>query len=216
MTSFDEERELAELKALMHGHFDPVLTEPIPARMYLKHPAWLDYARAAAYVAVGIAIGLALPLLEPRPAPVVATYAPFPLRAARAHLVYAPEVRHPVEVDAKEQDHLVKWLSKRLDIKLTVPVLAQEGFELLGGRLLPGPDGPVAQFMYQDASGKRLTLYVSRSRKGETLTAFRFAREGDVSVFYWIDRDCGYALSGEVDKPTLAKIASSVYRQIEP
>jgi anti-sigma factor RsiW len=70
--------------------------------------------------------------------------------------------------------------------------------------------------MYQDASGKRLTLYVSRSRKGANVTAFRFAREGNVSVFYWVDRDCGYALSGEVDKPTLSRIASSVYRQIEP
>jgi anti-sigma factor RsiW len=216
MTSFDDERDLAELKARLHGQFDPVLTEPIPARMYLRHPAWLDYARAAILVTLGVAIGLALPLLEPRSAPVVATYSPLPVRAARAHLVYAPEVRHPVEVDAKEQDHLVKWLSKRLDVALTVPVLAREGFELLGGRLLPGPEGPVAQFMYQDASGKRLTLYVSRSRKGANVTAFRFAREGNVSVFYWVDRDCGYALSGEVDKPTLSRIASSVYRQIEP
>ncbi|HEX7465011.1 MAG TPA: anti-sigma factor, partial [Usitatibacter sp.] len=78
-------------------------------------------------------------------------------------------MRHPVEVDAKDQDHLVKWLSKRLDMALTVPVLSTEGFELLGGRLLPGNDGPVAQFMYQDASGKRLTLYVTRPHKGDTV-----------------------------------------------
>jgi len=139
-----------------------------------------------------------------------------PIRAARAHLVYSPEVRHPVEVDAKEQDHLVKWLSKRLDVPLKVPVLTQEGFELLGGRLLPGNDGPVAQFMYQDPAGKRLTLYVTPTRKGEaTLTSFRFAKEGKVSVFYWIDDQCGYALSGEVDKTTLAKVASLVYKQLE-
>jgi anti-sigma factor RsiW len=141
---------------------------------------------------------------------------PLPIRAARAHLVYSPEVRHPVEVEAKEQDHLVKWLSKRLDRKLKVPVLSSEGFELLGGRLLPGTDGPVAQFMYQDSAGKRLTLYVTRPHKGEVITAFRFAQEGAVSVFYWIDRDCGYALSGELDRPHLARVASSVYRQLEP
>ncbi len=215
MIAMDEERDLAEQRALLHRHFDAVLTEPIPARMYLRRPAWLDYARAAVLVSVGVAIGLAAPMLESRQAPVAAAYAPLPLRAARAHLLYVPEVRHPVEVDAKDEDHLVKWLSKRLDYTLTIPVLASEGFELLGGRLLPGPEGPVAQFMYQDATGKRLTLYVSRSRKGDNVSAFRFAREGNVSVFYWIDRDCGYALSGEVDKPALARIASSVYRQIE-
>jgi anti-sigma factor RsiW len=163
----------------------------------------------------GIAIGLALPLLRPAPVVTVATAAPLPIRAARAHLVYTPEVRHPVEVDAKDQDHLVKWLSKRLGLPLKVPVLATEGFELLGGRLLPGPDGPVAQFMYQDGSGKRLTLYISRPHAGDKVTAFRFAQDNGVSVFYWIDDDCGYALSGEVDKPTLARVASSVYHQIE-
>ncbi len=212
----EEDLEYAEQTAAIKRRFDPVMTEPIPARMYLKSPAWIEYARAAVVLGVGIGIGLALPLLRPAsPAP-MAALRELPIRAARAHLVYSPEVRHPVEVGAKEQDHLVKWLSKRLDIALKVPVLTQEGFELLGGRLLPGNDGPVAQFMYQDAAGKRLTLYVTRSRKGEPLTSFRFAREGDVSVFYWIDDDCGYALSGEVDKGTLAKVASLVYRQLEP
>jgi anti-sigma factor RsiW len=184
--------------------------------MYLKRPAWLDYARAAVFVAVGVAIGLALPMLRPAPVNSAATATPLPIRAARAHLVYSPEVRHPVEVDAKDQEHLVKWLSKRLGMPLKVPVLGTEGFELLGGRLLPGNDGPVAQFMYQDASGKRLTLYVTRPHKGDEITAFRFVQDGPVSVFYWIDRDCGYALSGEIDKPQLARVANAVYRQLEP
>ena len=205
-----------EIRRLLKRHYDPVLTEPIPARMHLRRPAWIGYAKAAGLLAAGIAIGLAAPLLQaPRPAAPVAVAATLPVRAARAHAVYAAEVRHPVEVDASQQDHLVKWLSKRLGLALKVPVLAAEGFELLGGRLLPGPDGPVAQFMYQDANGKRLTLYVSRRGRAEALTAFRFARDGPVSVFYWIDRDCGYALSGELDKAQLSKVAASVYRQLE-
>ena len=216
MNEEEDRLEYAEQNTLLKRRFDAVLTEPIPARMYLKRPPWLDYARAAVLVALGIAIGLALPLLRPAPPSAVVAGTPLPARAARAHLVYSPEVRHPVEVEASDQDHLVKWLSKRLGMPLKIPVLASEGFELLGGRLLPGQDGPVAQFMYQDASGKRLTLYVTRRHKGDNLTAFRFAQEGGVSVFYWIDRDCGYALSGEVDKPALARVATSVYKQLEP
>ena len=211
----EEDRKYAGQTLAIKRHFEPVMTEPIPARMYLKSPGWIEYARAAVVLAVGIAIGLAIPMLRPAPAPLT-PMVQLPIRAARAHLVYSPEVRHPVEVDAKEQDHLVKWLSKRLDVPLKVPVLTQEGFELLGGRLLPGNDGPVAQFMYQDPAGKRLTLYVTPTRKGEaTLTSFRFAKEGKVSVFYWIDDECNYALSGEVDKTTLAKVASLVYKQLE-
>jgi len=216
MTEEEDRVEYAEQNNLLHRKFDTVLTEPIPARMYLKRPVWLDYARAAVLVTVGVAIGLALPMLKPAPAGPSAAQTPLPIRAARAHLVYSPEVRHPVEVDAKDQDHLVKWLSKRLGVPLKVPLLSNEGFELLGGRLLPGIDGPVAQFMYQDPTGKRLTLYVTRPHKGDEVTAFRFAQDGPVSVFYWIDHDCGYALSGELDKPQLARVANSVYRQLEP
>lgn len=214
--STEEDIKYADQTAALKRRFDPIITEPIPARMYLKSPGWIEYARAAVVLAAGIAIGLAIPSFEPEHNQSIAMQQ-LPIRAARAHLVYSPEVRHPVEVDAKQQDHLVKWLSKRLDIPLKVPLLTQEGFELLGGRLLPGSDGPVAQFMYQDAAGKRLTLYVTPAKKGvqQKLTSFRFAKEGNVSVFYWIDDDCGYALSGEVDKGTLAKVASLVYKQLE-
>ena len=211
-----EDAKYADQTAALKRRFDPVVTEPIPARMYLKSPGWIEYARAAVVLAAGIAIGLAIPAFFDAGEPADLAMRQLPIRAARAHLVYSPEVRHPVEVDAKQQDHLVKWLSKRLDIALKVPVLTQEGFELLGGRLLPGGNGPVAQFMYQDASGKRLTLYVTPTKhRGEKLTSFRFAKEGDVSVFYWIDDECGYALSGEIDKATLARIASLVYKQLE-
>ena len=215
MTTAEDDRKYAEQTALIKRRYDPVMTEPIPARMYLKSPPWIDYARAAVVFGAGLAIGLAMPDFKQSP-PQSAAAVQLPIRAARAHVVYSPEVRHPVEVDAKEHDHLVKWLSKRLDYPLKVPVLSQEGFELLGGRLLPGGEGqPVAQFMYQDASGKRLTLYVTRSKKGDQVTAFRFAQEGNVAVFYWIDNDCGYALSGELDKPALARVASLVYKQLQ-
>ena len=210
------ERDDAQLKALLKRHFDPVATEPIPARMFLRGPAWIGYAKALILLGVGIAIGLATPLLRAPPPAAPAAAATFPMRAARAHAVYSPEVRHPVEVDASQQEHLVRWLSKRLGLDLKVPVLAAEGFELLGGRLLPGPDGPVAQFMYQESGGKRLTLYVSRPNRAESVTAFRFAQEGPIAVFYWIDRDCGYALSGELDRATLTRVATAVYKQLEP
>ena len=215
MTEEEDRVEFADQNNALRRQFDPVLTEPIPAGMFMKRPAWLDYARAAVIFGAGIAIGLAVPMLKPAPS-ATASVISLPIRAARAHMVYSPEVRHPVEVEAKEQEHLVKWLSKRLDLKLKVPVLSTEGFELLGGRLLPGTDGPVAQFMYQDATGKRLTLYVTRPHKGDEVTAFRFAKEGNVSVFYWIDGQWGYALSGDIDKSALSRVANAVYRQLNP
>jgi len=207
--------DYADQTAQIKQFLEPVMTEPIPERMHLRQPAWIAHAKAAILVGIGVAIGLMVSMVAPLSSDPSLASSQLPLRAARAHLVYASEVRHPVEVDATQQEHLVKWLSKRLGIDLKVPVLAREGFELLGGRLLPGNEGPVAQFMYQDQSGKRLTLYVTRPHKGDALTAFRFAQEGPVSVFYWMDSECGYALSGELDRPALAKVATAVYRQLE-
>jgi anti-sigma factor RsiW len=86
---------------------------------------------------------------------------------------------------------------------------------LIGGRLLPGASGPVAQFMYQDGAGQRLTLYVSTEHARNKDTGFRFSKEGAVNVFYWIDGKFGYALSAGVDKGELARVASAVYEQLE-
>ncbi len=129
--------------------------------------------------------------------------------------VFSPEVRHPVELDANYSDHLFAWLSKRLGVKLATPDFRAEGFELLGGRLLSGEGGPAAQFMYQDWQGRRVTLYVRHAPKREVDTGFRHSRQDGVEVFYWVDRDLGYALSGAIDRPVMQRLADAANQQIE-
>jgi anti-sigma factor RsiW len=143
----------------------------------------------------------------------------FAHQAVLAHSVYMPEVRHPVEVDATQQEHLVQWLSKRLNRPLKVPNLGPMGYELVGGRLLPGEKGARAQFMYQNAAGERITLYVgalddpgARAAAGET--AFQFTGDGPVASFYWVDQGFGYALAGKQSRQRLLMLAENVYRQL--
>lgn len=206
-----------KLRKLLHARYDSVLEEPIPARMHLRPPAWIDYARAAFIFAVGVGIGLAVPLLRPEPPkpPPAAQAQPMTVLAARAHYVYTREKRHAVEVPASDHEHLVTWLSRRLEVPLKVPVLTGEGYSLVGGRLLPGTNAHVAQFMYEDTSQRRLTLYVVGKKHTEPVTAFRFIQEGLVNVFYWVDPDCAYAISGEIDRTELSRIANVVYKQLE-
>ena len=204
-----------EQNAALHAAFDPVLDEPVPDG--LRHISTTRHAArvavAAGWLALGAVIGwFANSLLTDRPHALMS----FSRQAALAHAVYSPEVRHPVEVGAAEQEHLVNWLSKRVGAKLRAPVLTAEGYELVGGRLLPGESGAVAQFMYQDGKGKRLTLYVSRLAGKQRDTAFRFSQEEKVSVFYWIDGALGYALSGELPKAELLNVATTVYKQLNP
>ncbi len=136
--------------------------------------------------------------------------------AVVAHAVYSPEVRHPVEVGADQSAHLVQWLSKRLGTQLKVPALQSQGYELVGGRLLPGDEGARAQFMYQSAAGERITLYVTVLPKGASpgATAFRFEEGDPVSAFYWIDNQLGYALAGNLPRDSLLEISKLVYGQL--
>ncbi len=212
--------------------FNPVLDEPLPEnlRVLASAPPQAEAGRSARpslsrwsleRVAAGVVIALVsgaagwLGHGQYQPAESVARMTLLPRQAAVAHAVFSPDVRRPVEVKAENEDQLVAWLSKRLGTPVRPPKLAALGYELIGGRLLPGNVGPVAQFMYNDVTGQRLTLYVSTENTSNQETAFRFAQEGQINVFYWIDGTFGYALSASIGKDELARIANAVYDQIE-
>jgi anti-sigma factor RsiW len=205
--------------ALLHAAFDPVLAEPLPAQFARltrlaplarpRRPVW-RVAGAMSWLLFGMAFGWLLHgMREPGRTPGL------PQHAAAAHAAFVTEVRHPVEVRASEEKHLVGWLSKRLGASIRAPKLSAQGFELLGGRLLPESARPGAQLMYQDSSGRRLTLYLSAAVATRD-SALRYVREGTVQVVYWTDRSLGYALSGELDKAEMLTLARAIYEQMNP
>ena len=225
----DAERleQYRRLNNALHGAYDEVLDEPVPDHFSTllretPRPRAMRYAALVAWCALGGVVGAAggWQLRDWYAQQDIAPSAQlFARQAAVAHAVYSPEVRHAVEVGADQEAHLVRWLSKRLGSQLRVPHLGEQGYSLVGGRLLPGtPEerSPVAQFMYQDGKGQRLTLYVRTDTAASSETAFRFAQEKTVGVFYWVDQKLGYALSGEVDKGELLRVANAVYKQLNP
>lgn len=208
----------------LHAAFDPIMSEPRPfaieTALQRRRMGWLAVvARAAAVVAlisIGGGAGWALRGME-APAAQASFAETFIRYAASAHMVYLPEVRHPVEVAANEEAHLVAWLSKRLGQPLKAPALSGLGFNLVGGRLLPSGRAPAAQFMYENEAGQRLTMYVRGSDPaagGET--AFRYSKYNGVSMFYWIDQTLAYAVIGEVEKKRLLEIARAAYQTFSP
>ena len=220
----EEGERIADYRKLakeLRSIYDPVMSETLPPRFARKRVQWRRFAFAAGWMLIGLLIGTlsGWELHESRPTPTTAADVGVAMarRAAIAHATYSPEVRHPVEVGADQEAHLVAWLSKRLGAPLRVPQLDEVGYSLVGGRLLPGDSGPVANFMYQTQKGARITLYVRTEVAGNRETAFRYAEEGRVRVFYWVDRKMGYALSsGDISKDELLKVANTVYQQLNP
>ncbi len=214
--------EIRRFNARMRDALDPWLAEPLPRALIdaAKAPrsrrhaggfrAWPALAAAASLV-VGVAIGWLVrgEMLQESGTPLT-----FQRQAALTHALYATDANRPVEIWANEEDRLVRWLSKRLSFQLHAPNLNGVGFALVGGRLVAGNEKPGALFMYENADKQRISLLVRKDAERSRETAFRYAQEDGVGVFYWIDDTCGYALSGSIDKQQLLSIARVVYGQL--
>src|SRR5262245_20400739 len=200
-----------------------VLEEPVPERLArAMRPARVRHAvKVAAWVVLGVALGALAgwqlhSMQSPSTVPGDAAAA-MAHRAAVAHATYSPAVRHPVEVGAEQEPHLVAWLSQRPRTQLPAPKLEAVGYNRIGGRLLPGERGPVAHFMYQCNRGTRVTLYVRSDMASSRSIAFRYAREGNVDVYYWVDSKLGYDVSsGDISKELLLNVANAAYQQLNP
>jgi len=229
----------------LRARFDAVLEEPVPVALaqgvWRKAPqsqaasgvGWLRWAAAIAVFTLGGAAGAGLMWrLQPQPDALVRAGEPaWVHRAVVAHAVYVPEVRHPVEVKAQEE-HLSRWLTNRLDVPVKLFDLRAQGFELIGGRLLPDAAGPSAQLMYQAVEAKgadaksldpntkpvRVTVYL-RKPDNATPAAFRYEQQGELGLFYWVEGrsaeggPCGYALAGALPRERLLALAEAIYKQ---
>ncbi len=202
---------------LLREGFDAWLEEPVPARRVdAARPArarrnWLPWAASVAALAVGLSCGWGArdALLSREGVPTT-----FAREAAFAHAIYSADQRRPVEVAASDAQSLVTWLTRRVGQTAIAPNLSSIGYELVGGRLIAGNARPTALLMYENAAKQRLTLQWRKLAARTEETQFRYDVENGVGVFYWIDDNCAYAISGTVDRRDLLAVAQMVYAQI--
>jgi anti-sigma factor RsiW len=220
-SQYAEQRE--ELRAALAESCE----KPIPARLRVaplmreqqrrRHQQFARIAAAVALLVVGGIGGWAardfLPALTSSASAVLASSV-FD-DAIAAHRTFSVETRHPVEVGASEEAHLVQWLSKRLGHRLIVPDLTGLGFQLIGGRLLPADNGPAAWFMYEDGKGTRLSCYYLVVDAAEE-TEFQFREQNGIRAFYWVDDGLAYAIAANTPRDALLKVAEIVYQQNSP
>lgn len=221
------DRFAADTKA-MRDVFDPVVDEPVPDRLVAvlrdSHSGsaekdlsprraglrWQGIA-AAAILLVGIGGGYLAGRTQFE-FPDDATKAVVE-RAIQAHSMFAAEKLHVVEVGADQKDHLVGWLSKRVGLQLIAPDLTSAGFHLVGGRLLPSGAKAAAQFMYEDRTGSRISLYVTSDVQSPE-SGFRLYEENGARSYYWLDGGYCFALTGTVPEKKLLEMANAAYRQV--
>jgi anti-sigma factor RsiW len=200
--------------------YGAVAAEPVPEQLMLdavlrqgrsSRRSWTAYATAAAIAAfmIGGVAGWQAHGVSSTPS----GFDVFTAEALDAYNLYVVEVRHPVEVPGDERAHMTQWLSKRLGYEQRIPDLQSIGLKLVGGRLLPGPNGAAAFYMYEGRSGERFTIYCSKA--GTAQTALRFREGGRDAAFYWVDDKVAYVVSGPSDRDRLEQITKAVYEQVD-
>lgn len=205
----------------IRARYGAVADEPVPERLTIEHVLrasgavsrkWLAMAAMAATVAFLIG-GTAGWFARGASAAAPAGFDTLTADAIDAHKLYVVEVRHPVEVPGSERAHMTQWLSKRLGYEQRIPDLQAMGLKLVGGRLLPGPTGAAAFYMYEGPSGERFTIYCAKATAPET--ALRFKQGNQVSAFYWVDDKVAYVVSGPGDRDKLETVSKAIYDQVD-
>lgn len=210
-------------QGLLKEALDPLLLEPVPERLarLAGSPAgetvysnWRYLRYAAAGVALFVLGGLASYVAGPQLSPNSSTLAQLADGAMQAHMIYSGEKEHVVEVSADQRDHLQGWLSNGIGIKLVAPDLRNQGYELVGGRLLPAGKGTAAQLMYQDPTGSRVSIYVMRDKTAAD-SGYKVMEDGNIRTVYWLDSGYACAVTGSAPEKTLQAIAEVTYDQAE-
>lgn len=218
------QRQNAEIRGLFGGSAEPRADDAAlisvagqrAGRGFAASFPGLWQAAAAVMLFIGGAIAgqLAPPFFTGQQPPALQAMGALPDQSHSAFLIYASDIRHPVEVGADEQQHLATWLGKRLDMPLRIPDLSAIGLKLVGGRLVPVSGKAGALLMYEDEAGERITVLLGRNEENRE-TSFRYASDAGLETFYWIDGPIGYAVTGEISRERLQQVADECYRQFE-
>ncbi|MEM7496463.1 MAG: anti-sigma factor [Pseudomonadota bacterium] len=131
--------------------------------------------------------------------------------AAGAHEVFAPDTFHPVEFTAKDEAAMAQWFTDRLGDAAMIPHLEELNFELVGGRLLAGAEGPMAQVMYENDKGDRVSLVFGKQHTPGS-SDLKLVHVGKTYASYWQDKGFSWAVVEETPGADVSVVATHIAR----
>lgn len=207
----------------LRAALDPVIEEPLPPELDLRlrertGARWSEVRRAAlaaggaGLLLLGAAGGWAL---RGWSAPPTTGTAALAREAAASYAVYANDTARPVELAADQRRTLDDWFSARLSRPIAAPNLESAGLRLIGGRLVATDHGPAGLYLYRDAAGRRVALYV-RTMEVDGTDRMTRREQGDVRGWTWADNGLGFGVFGAAPEDFLHSAADQVRAQYRP
>ncbi|MDR3531506.1 MAG: anti-sigma factor [Rhodopila sp.] len=213
VTAYQEQREAirAAFAARSSESLPPALSLVRVIEQWNRRPRqrWLVAASVLLALGIGLAGGW---LLRTAPAPGGAQQALALLgqEALSSHVVYAVDLRHPVEVPGTEAPHLQQWLSNRLDRIVVAPDLSALGYHLVGGRLLATErGGAAALLMYDDANRHRISVLLRPMTPTLHAPAAMIRKDG-VNGQAWIANGLGIAVVSAMPESDITPLAAQI------
>jgi anti-sigma factor RsiW len=189
------ERKLA--KSLQRRRWQAAITGPVSKQM----------AAGVVMFAFGWSAHMTL-------APTAGVYPSYVAEGLGAHTVFADDAVYPVEFTPEATTAALDWMSEKLKRKINSPALDALGLELVGTRLSGTREGPLAQFIYEDQSGNRLSLVVMPHPEGAPEADLRVAREDTNSVGYWSNAALDFAVIANTSNLQIETVAAEVTRNV--
>jgi len=177
-----------------------------------RRSAWRAAAMVVLALGMGTAGGWGLRGLIAPPASNLTLLAQ---EAIANHIVYTADRRRPTELGADQREDLARWVSNRLNHHVAPPDLTDAGFKYIGGRLAATPRGPAGLFMYQNAGGTRLTVFVLPMGSAANRQP-KYVDVGRLDGCAWINKGVGYTVVAPIPKPELERLSDQVRGQFDP
>jgi len=203
-------------RAALRAALAPMLAEPVPASLdlgrllqqRLRRPRpglWRMAAAVLLGVCLGGAGGWLLSAGPPRGLDAVMA------EAASSYTVYARDPSRPVEVS--NRDSLTQWILSRMHRLVTPPDLSGSGYDFMGGRIVATGHGPAALFVFRNAAGMRLAVFVRPVAQDRT-TPIRLMDAADLDGCVWMQDGVGYSVIAHESYDRLLELARSVRQQV--
>lgn len=219
----DEARRLSSYRSqrdALRAALDPVLDEPVPLALDLRtgEPARRSWVAGGRAMIAASAAGLLLLggaggwTLRDWSAPPSVGTAGLAREAISSFAVYASDSTRPVELAADHRRTLDGWFSERLSRPVSAPNLEAAGLHLIGGRLVASEHGPAGLYLYRNAAGESVALYV---RPMEVEKTDRMTSRGEKGVrgWTWADEGLGFGVFGSAPEAYLHDTANLVRAQ---
>lgn len=208
-----------EQRDALRAALAPTMEEPLPPALDLRLRArprrnWGPAIRAASMAGLLLLGGMSGWMLRGWNAPSSSGTSALAREAIASYAVYASDDARPVEIAVSERPALDGWLSERLARPVAAPDLGAVGLYLIGGRLVATEHGPAALYVYRDAGGARVALYV-RPMKVDGTDRMREREADGVRGWTWAYDGLGFGVFGAAPGEFLHRAADLVRAQYQ-